>query len=112
MIGFFEAFPELSVDDKMYDMFAGVQVEKVNASKTKMLALIHCTSDQLLHYRTLKNMEYKLYRQIFRSIGVNPHLEISYPYTESLETAKIIEQYGESMQEELREKNKIEYILF
>ena len=71
MIGFFEAFPELSVDDKMYDMFAGVQVEKVNASKTKMLALIHCTSDQLLHYRTLKNMEYKLYRQIFRSIGVN-----------------------------------------
>ena len=34
MIGFFEAFPELSVDDKMYDMFAGVQVEKVNASKT------------------------------------------------------------------------------
>ena len=112
MIGFFEAFPELSVDDKMYDMFAGVQVEKVNASKTKMLALIHCTSDQLLHYRTLKNMEYKLYRQIFRSIGVNPHLEISYPYTESLETAKIIEQYGESMQEELREKNKIEYMKF
>lgn len=35
MIGFFEAFPELSVDDKMYDMFAGVQVEKVNALRQK-----------------------------------------------------------------------------
>ena len=47
MIGFFEAFPELSVDDKMYDMFAGVQVEKVNASKTKMLAQKQSTRDQL-----------------------------------------------------------------
>lgn len=112
MVHFFEAFPDLSVDEKLYDFFAGAMVEKVSASKTKMLAFIYCRCDQLLHYRVIKNMEQKLYKQVFRRLGVRPRLEVSYPFTREYTLDKLISLYEDTLKEELRARNAVDYMKF
>ena len=112
MVQFFEAFPGLAVEDKLYDYFSGAMVEKVSASKTKMLAFIYCQCDQFLHLRTIRNMEQKLYKQVFRRLGVRPKLEICYPFARSYETSRLVEQCEELLKEELREQNAIDYMKF
>lgn len=108
MVHFFEAFPDLSVEDKLYDYFSGATVEKVSASKTKMLAFIYCRCDQLLHYRSVKKMEQKLYKQVFRRLGFRPKLEVSYPFAEGYGLDKLIALYEDTLKEELREQNAID----
>ena len=112
MVHFFEAFPDLSVEDKLYDYFSGATVEKVSASKTKMLAFIYCRCDQLLHYRSVKKMEQKLYKQVFRRLGFRPKLEVSYPFAEGYGLDKLIALYEDTLKEELREQNAIDYMKF
>lgn len=112
MVQFFEAFPDLSVEGKMYDYFASATVEKVSASKTKRLALIHCQCDRFLHLRMIRNMEQKLYTQVFRRMGVKPKLEVSYPFARSYELDRLIEQCEEIIKEELREHDAIDYMKF
>ncbi len=112
MTHFFEAFPDLSVDDKLYGFFAGSLVEKVSASKTKMLAYIYIKCDQLLHYRIIKKMEQKLYKQVFRRMGIRPRLEVSYPFASGYGTDELISLCEDSLKEELREINTIDYMKF
>lgn len=112
MVQFFEAFPDLSVEDKLYDYFSGAIVEKVSASKTKMLAFIYCRCDQLLHFRTIKIMEQKLYKQVFRRLGFRPKLEIHYPFADEYDLEELVRQYGDTLKEELREQNAIDYMKF
>ncbi len=112
MVHFFEAFPELSVDEKLYDMFAGAWVEKVSASKSKMLAFIYCRCDRLLRYRSIKNMERKLYKQVFLKLGFRPRIEMTYPAMADRDLGEIMEEYEETLKEELRERNKVDYVKF
>ena len=112
MVSFFEAFPDLSVEDKLYDFFASAQVEKVSASKTKMLAFIYCRCDQFLSLRMIRNMEQKLYKQVFRRLGIRPRLEVSYPFAHEYSVAKLMEQYEETLKEEMREYDSIDYMKF
>lgn len=112
MVYFFEAFPELSVEDRLYDSFSDVMVEKVSASKTKMLAFIYCRCGQLLHYRTIKSMEQKLHRQVFRRLGFLPRLEVRYPFAQTLDLSELMKMYEESLKDELREQNAVYYMKF
>ena len=112
MVYFFEAFPELSVEDRLYDSFSDVMVEKVSASKTKMLAFIYCRCGQLLHYRTIKSMEQKLHRQVFRRLGFLPRLEVRYPFAQTLDLSELMKMYEETLKDELREQNAVYYMKF
>ena len=112
MVHFFEAFPDLSVEGKLYDNFSGVMVEKVSASKTKMLAFIYCRGDQLLNYQTVKNMEDKLYKQVFSKMGVRPQLEMTYPFAKEYATDKLISMCEDTLKEELRKINTVYYTKF
>lgn len=112
MVHFFEAFPDLSVEDKLYDSFSDTMVEKVSASKTKMLAFIYCRCGQLLHYRAIKSMEQKLYRQVFRRLGFRPKLEVSYPFASSLGLSELMGMYEDTLKEELKEQNAVYYTKF
>lgn len=112
MVSFFEAFPDLTVEDKLYDFFASAQVEKVSASKTKMLAFIYCRCDQFLSLRMIRNMEQKLYKQVFWRLGIRPKLEVCYPFAHDYSLKKLMEQYEETLKEEMREYDSINYMKF
>ncbi len=112
MVHFFEAFPELSVDNNLYDFFAGAQVEKISASKTKMLAFIYVRGDQLIPYRPVKNMEKKLYKQVFYRLGFRPKLELCYPFAGEYDLDRLVDSYGDTLREELREMNAIDHMKF
>ena len=87
-------------------------VEKVSASRTKMLAFIYCQSDQLLHRRTIHTMEHALYSQVFRKMGVQPKLEMYYPFAASYEVDELVEKCEEILKEELKEHDTIEHMKF
>ena len=112
MVHFFEAFPELSIEDSLFNYFSGTMVEKVSASRTKMLAFIYCQSDQLLHRRTIHTMEHALYSQVFRKMGVQPKLEMYYPFAASYEVDELVEKCEEILKEELKEHDTIEHMKF
>lgn len=112
MVRFFEAFPNLSVDDRLYDFFAGAMVEKVSASRTKGLAFIYCRCDQLLHYRSIRSMENKLYKQVFRRLGIRPRIEMSYPFAGEYDLSELVSRCEDTLKEELREKNTVDYMKF
>lgn len=112
MVHFFEAFPELSIEDSLYNYFSGTMVEKVSASRTKMLAFIYCQSDQLLHRRTIHTMEHALYSQVFRKMGVQPKLEMYYPFAASYDVDELVEKCEEILKEELKEHDTIEHMKF
>lgn len=112
MVQFFEAFPDLSVDERSYGFFAGAMVEKVSASTTKKLAFIYCRCDRLLSYRVIGNMEKKLYKQVFRKLGFRPRLEISFPFAKDYELDKLLTLYQDTLAEEMREQNAIDYMKF
>ena len=112
MVLFFEAFPDLRIEGKLYDYFASAQVEKVSASKTKMLALIYCRCDQFLSLRMIQNMEKKLYQQVFRQLGVRPQLEIKYPFASQDSLESIMQRYEETLKEEMKVTDSIFYMKF
>ena len=112
MVSFFEAFPDLSVEDKVYDFFGSAQVEKISASKTKMLAFIYCRCDRFLSLRMIRNMEKTLYKQVFRRLGIRPRLEVSYPFAQSYSLTEIMEQYEDTLKEEMREFDSVNYMKF
>lgn len=112
MVSFFDAFPDLSAEDKLYDFFAGVQVEKISASRTKMVAFVYCQCDQFLTLRMIKNMEQKLYKQVFRKLGIRPKLEVSYPFAGEYSLEQLMKQYEETLKEEMRECDSINYMKF
>lgn len=112
MVSFFEAFPDLSVEDKIYDFFGSAQVEKISASKTKMLAFIYCRCDRFLSLRMIHNMEKTLYKQVFRRLGICPRLEVSYPFAQNYSLTEIMEQYEDTLKEEMREFDSVNYMKF
>ena len=112
MVHFYDAFPDLSEDDRLYEFFSGSQVEKVSASKSKMLVFIYLQCDQHISYRSVKKMEQKLYKQVFRRLGFRPKLELKYPFASGYDLEKLMGMCGDSMREELREINTIDYMKF
>lgn len=112
MVSFFEAFPDLSVEDKVYDFFGSAQVEKISASKTKMLAFIYCRCDRFLSLRMIRNMEKTLYKQVFRRLGIRPRLEMRYPFAQSYSLTEIMEKYEDTLKEEMREFDSVNYMKF
>ena len=112
MVHFYEAFPDLSEDDRLYEFFSGSQVEKVSASKSKMVVFIYLQCDQHISYRSVKKMEQKLYKQVFRRLGFRPKLELKYPFADGYDLKKLMGLCGDSMREELREINAIDYMKF
>ncbi len=112
MVHFYEAFPDLSDDDKLYEFFCGSQVEKVSASKTRMLAYVYLQCDQHISYRSVKKMEQKLYKQVFRRLGFRPKLELKFPFASGYSLDQVMDLCEESLKEELREINTIDYMKF
>lgn len=112
MVHFYEAFPDLATEDTLYKYFAGSQVEKVSASKTKKLVYIYLRCDQLITYRQIRNMEKKLYKQVFASLGFQPKLEMRYPFAYEYDLPRLMEFCGESLTEELREISAVDYMKF
>ena len=64
------------------------------------------------HRRTIHTMEHALYSQVFRKMGVQPKLEMYYPFAASYEVDELVEKCEEILKEELKEHDTIEHMKF
>ena len=106
---FFEAFDQLQVSQKIHDMFATVDVEKMVASKEKRRISIYIRSSRLLTYTNIKKMEYQLKKQVFHGVMDDvlfvEHYDLSGQYTPE----NLLPIYYDSLLQELKEKSIIDF---
>ncbi len=98
---FFEVFPELKVNEKLHDLFADTQVEKVTTDSNRDFVRVHVVSSHLLPKRDVYDMEDCLTRMI--SAKRAPKMQIIERFTlpETYTPEKILEEYRDSLLLEL-----------
>ncbi|MBR1930981.1 MAG: PHP domain-containing protein, partial [Lachnospiraceae bacterium] len=106
---FFEVFPTLELNKGIHDIMEQTDVEKVSATRRKDFLRIYVHSTRLVAKEDIWNTEQQIKKQLFPSanmtVKIYERFELSSQYTPQ----KLMELYGDSILEELREYSHIEY---
>ncbi len=106
---FFEAFPTLQLNKALHDMMEQTEVEKVSADRKKTFIHIYLRSTHLIQKKDIWTVEKEIKKQFFPqnaiSIKIMERFELSAQYTPE----KLMDVYRESILEEIREYNHMEY---
>ncbi|MFG6358806.1 MAG: PolC-type DNA polymerase III, partial [Acetatifactor sp.] len=109
---FFEVFPTLQLSGKVRDILEQASVEKISATKRKDFLRIYLCSDRLIMKEDIWTAEREIKRQLFPGanmiIKIYEKFELSSQYTPE----KLMDVYRDSILEELRENNHIDYNSF
>ncbi len=109
---FFRAFSKLKCNDNMKREYEDVLVEKISASQSKKLVFVHCQRHQLLSYRKIQAMERELYKQVFKRMGFQPQLCMTYPSLESVPLPQLLSQVERDLKAEIREMDAVAGVEF
>lgn len=109
---FFEVFPTLQLNGRVHDILEQTNVEKISATKRKDFLRIYLQSSRLIMKEDIWAAEREIKRQLFPNanmvIKIYEKFELSSQYTPE----KLMDVYRESILEELREYNHIDYNSF
>ncbi len=110
---FFEVFDQLSnLPKDLEGLFKEVSVERVTVSKSKSEFRVYMKSSRLIHRKSIKKMEYQLYRQLFSSASNSVVIYENYILSEQYTPEKLFHIYKDSILEEFKEKSILEYNVF
>ncbi len=109
---FFEVFPTLKIDGSLHDKLEQASVERVSAPKRRDALHVYLFSARLLQKRDVWKAEDEIRRQFFKdgavTVKIHERFELSAQYTPE----NLMEVYGESILEELKNYSHIEYNAF
>ena len=109
---FFEVFPTLQLSGSVHDIMEQTTVEKISTTKRKDYLRIYLRSSRLIMKKDVLTTETEIKRQLFPSanmfIKIYEKFELSAQYTPE----KLMDVYRDSILEELREYNHIDYNSF
>ncbi|MDE6517715.1 MAG: PHP domain-containing protein, partial [Acetatifactor sp.] len=109
---FFEVFPTLQLNGKVHDILEQTSVEKISATKRKDFLRIYLQSSRLIMKEDIWAAEREIKRQLFPNanmvVKIYEKFELSSQYTPE----KLMDVYRDSILEELREYNHIDYNSF
>ena len=109
---FFEVFPTLKIEGPLYDRLEQAVVERVSATKRRDALHIYLFSSRLLQKADIRRTEKEIGKQLFPNaamvIRVHERFELSSQYTPE----NLMEEYRDSILEELRDYSHIEYNAF
>jgi len=109
---FFEVFPTLQLNGRVHDILEQTIVEKISATKRKDFLRIYLRSSRLIMKEDIWTAEREIKRQLFPNanmvVKIYERFELSSQYTPE----KLMDVYRESILEELREYNHIDYNSF
>ena len=112
MESFFHAFSKVSCNDNLKKEYEDVQVEKISASQSKKLVFVYCQKHQLLSYKKIQAMEQELYKQVFKKMGFQARLRISYPQLKNMPLPELLSQMEDDLKAEIRERDTVDGIEF
>lgn len=109
---FYEVFPTLKLSGKVHDILEQTEVEKISATKRKDFLRIYLHSGRLIMKEDIRTAEWEIKRQLFpnanMTVKIYERFELSSQYTPE----KLMDVYRDSILEELREYNHIDYNSF
>ena len=109
---FEEVFPSLQLKGDMKAMFERVQVERISAPKDRSILRIYLGSEHLIEKEKIWALEQEIKKQLFpyaeTVIKIYERFHLSSLYTPE----SLLQAYGKSILQELRELSPMEYSLF
>jgi len=109
---FFEVFPSLKLDRKVHDIMEQAVIEKVTATKRKDFLRVYILSDRLILKEDIWETERQIKRQLFPGANLTVKIYEKFHLSSQYTPQKLMEVYGDSILEELREYSHVEYNLF
>ncbi|MEE1315422.1 MAG: PolC-type DNA polymerase III [Faecalimonas sp.] len=109
---FFDVFPTLKMTDAMRRLFAQVEVSKVTTNAERSYLHIHLFSTHLIPKKSIWQAEQQVKEQLFATAQLTVKFIESYRLSEQYTPEHLLNEYYESIQQELRERSIVEYNLF
>ncbi len=97
----FETFDGLEVKNALARAFSDVEVTDVKASKSKKLVTVVLSSNHLIEYNDLKDMEAEMDCQFFKKMGMRSCLQVVYSLSSHYSPEAVWDVYKGSLMAEL-----------
>ena len=100
---FFEVFPTLKAEEELAFLFRDVEVKKITTNSSRDFLHVHIFSHHVIQKKQIHRMEQRIKEQLFGTARVSIRIEEKYALSEQYTPQALMEEYRESILEELRE---------
>ncbi len=109
---FFEVFPTLQLHGAVHDILEQASVEKISATRRKDFLRIYLQSGRLIMKGDIWTAEREIKRQLFPNANIVVKIYERFSLSSQYTPEKLMDVYRDSILEELREYNHIDYNSF
>ncbi len=109
---FEEVFPTLQLKGDLKALFETVQVERISAPKDRKFLRIYLGSEHLIEKEKIWALEREIKNQLFSYADTTVKIYEKFHLSSLYTPEKLMEVYGKSIMQELRELSPLEYSLF
>ena len=109
---FFEVFPTLQLHGAVHDILEQASVEKISATRRKDFLRIYLQSGRLIMKGDIWTAEREIKRQLFPNANMVVKIYERFSLSSQYTPEKLMDVYRDSILEELREYNHIDYNSF
>lgn len=104
-----ESFEKFKADKELSALFNNVELIKICISKEKREVSVHINSPKIIEYGMKARLEEQLHKQVFYAMADNVTVYEHFLLPGSFKLSKILSLYKESILEELRHINMLDY---
>ena len=108
---FFEVFPQLKLSGHTKDLMGETVVEKVSATRKQDFIRIYISSDRLIDKQEILNVEKEIKSQLFGNVSIVIKIYERFHLSAQYTPSNLMDIYGESILQEFKTYNPIEYTL-
>ncbi|MEE1087167.1 MAG: PolC-type DNA polymerase III [Schaedlerella sp.] len=102
---FFEVFPTLKVEDEVKRLIADIEIEKISTNSKRDHLNVSIFSKHIIPKRIIWKTEERIKTQLFSTVDVEVKVIEKYQLSEQYTPAALVDEYKESMIEEIRQKS-------
>ncbi len=107
--GFFEVFPTLELKKQLHDIMEQTVVQRVSTTKNRDFLRIYIFSKRLIQKADIYKAEQEIHRQLFPNVNITVKIYERFELSGQYTPEKLMDLYGESILEELKEYSRIQY---
>ena len=107
--GFFEVFPTLELKKQLHDIMEQTVVQRVSTTKNRDFLRIYIFSKRLIQKADIYKAEQEIRRQLFPNVNITVKIYERFELSGQYTPEKLMDLYGESILEELKEYSRIQY---
>lgn len=106
-----DSFEDFKLDNELTALFKNVELVKIRVFREERKATVYIDSPKIIEYSMTEKLRDRLYKQIFHNIVDNVQICVHFSLPEEISLSKIISIYGDSIFEELKYSNMLDFHL-